>query len=112
MLSLMDKAASVAAVRHAGGAVVTASMDAIDFHTPIRVGDAVVLDAQVVKVGRTSMTIKVDVFKEHMASGEQELATTGTFVFVAVYENGKSRPVPPLSADPEANLANELDPRP
>ena len=44
VLALMDKAASVAAVRHAGGNVVTARMDGVDFHVPIRVGDAVALD--------------------------------------------------------------------
>ncbi|MFC6617932.1 acyl-CoA thioesterase [Deinococcus radiophilus] len=103
VLSLMDKAASVAAVRHAGGAVVTARMDGVDFRMPIRVGDAVALDARVVKVGRSSMTIQVDVYREHMASGEQELATTGTFVFVAVYENGKPRPVAPL----DENMSGE-----
>lgn len=109
VLSLMDKAASVAAVRHSGGNVVTARMDAVDFHMPIRLGDAVALDARVIKVGRTSMTIQVDVYRETMASGEQQLATSGLFVFVAVDENGKPRPVPALQAsdgqpvsDPEA----------
>ena len=102
VLSLMDKAASVAAVRHAGGNVVTARMDGVDFHTPIRVGDAVALDAQGVKVGRSSMTIRVDVYREHMASGEQQLATSGFFVFVALDDEGRTRPVPPL---PEADEA-------
>lgn len=98
VLSLMDKAASVAAARHAGGsgAVVTARMDGVDFHTPIRVGDAVALDARVVRVGRSSMTVRVDVYRENMASGEQQLATTGLFVFVALDEDGRPRPVPPL----------------
>lgn len=99
VLSLMDKAASVAAVRHAGGNVVTARMEAVDFHLPIRVGDAVALDARVVKVGRSSMTIRVDVYREHMASGEQHLATTGLFVFVALDEAGKPRAVAPLAQE-------------
>lgn len=97
VLSLMDKAASVAAVRHSRSAVVTARMDGVDFHVPIRVGDAVALEAQVVKVGRSSMTVRVDVHREHLASGEQQLATSGTFVFVAVDEHGRPIPVPPLS---------------
>ncbi|WP_019586428.1 acyl-CoA thioesterase [Deinococcus apachensis] len=100
VLSLMDKAASVAAVRHAGGAVVTARMDGVDFHVPIRVGDAVALDARVVRVGRTSMRVRVDVYRENMASGEQQLATTGFFVFVAVDEEGRPRQVPPLAVEP------------
>ncbi|RJF72660.1 MULTISPECIES: acyl-CoA thioesterase [Deinococcus] len=109
VLSLMDKAASVAAVRHSGANVVTARMDAVDFHVPIRVGEAVALDARVIKVGRTSMTVQVDVYRENMKSGEQQLATNGLFVFVAVDEQGQPRPVPPLqegdgevSTDPEA----------
>lgn len=96
VLSLMDKAASIAAVRHSKANVVTARMDAVDFHVPIRVGDAVALEARVVKVGRTSMTIRVDVQREHLASGEQQLATSGTFVFVAVDSEGRPVPVPPL----------------
>ncbi len=109
VLSLMDKAASVAAVRHASGNVVTARMDGVDFHVPIRVGDAVALDAQVVKVGRTSMTIRVDVYREHMPTGEQELATTGTFVFVALDDQNRPRPVPPL-ADGQDTSSAEPDP--
>lgn len=98
VLSLMDKAASVAAVRHARTTVVTARMDGVSFHVPIKVGDAVALQAQVVKVGRTSMTVQVDVYREHLATGEQQLATSGTFVFVAVDASGKPTPVPPLEA--------------
>lgn len=109
VLSLMDKAASVAAVRHARGAVVTARMDGVDFHVPIRVGDAVALDARVVKVGRSSMTIRVDVYRENMASGEQQLATTGFFVFVAVDEDGKPCPVDAL---PEGQDTASADPDP
>ncbi|MBZ9750827.1 acyl-CoA thioesterase [Deinococcus sp. HMF7604] len=109
VLSLMDKAASIAAVRHAGGNVVTARMDGVDFHVPIRVADAVALDAQVVKVGRTSMTIRVDVYREHMASGEQEIATTGYFVFVALDDAGKPRAVPPL---PEGQDTSSVQPDP
>lgn len=96
LLSLMDKAASIAAVRHAGSDVVTARMDAVDFHMPIRVGDAVALEAEVIKVGRTSMTVKVDVYREHLSTGEQVLATSGQFVFVALDEEKRPRPVPPL----------------
>ncbi|WP_415789329.1 acyl-CoA thioesterase [Deinococcus saxicola] len=106
VLSLMDKAASVAAVRHGGGNVVTARMDGVDFRLPIRVGDAVALDAQVVRVGRSSMTVRVDVYRETMTTGEQELATTGTFVFVAVDGEGKPCPVPPLPEGQETPSAH------
>ncbi len=99
VLSLMDKAASMAAIRHARGSVVTARMDAVDFHLPIRRGDAVALEAEVTRSGRTSMTVKVDVYRETLATGEQQLATSGSFVFVAV--DGEGRPRPLGSREPE-----------
>lgn len=112
VLSLMDKAASVAAVRHAGGAVVTARMDGVDFRVPIQVGDAVALDARVVRVGRTSMTIQVDVYRENMASGDQQLATTGFFVFVAVDAEGRPRSVPPLEGQASGAALPDPEDRP
>ncbi|GGR40195.1 acyl-CoA thioesterase [Deinococcus ruber] len=93
VLSLMDKAASMAAIRHCQGSVVTARMEAVDFHLPIRRGDAVALEAEVVHTGRTSMRVKVDVYRETLATGQQQLATSGMFVFVAVDEHGKPRPI-------------------
>jgi acyl-CoA thioesterase YciA len=106
VLSLMDRAASIAAVRHARNHVVTARMDAVDFHLPVRVGDALALEAQVIRVGRTSMTVRVDVFRETLTTGEQQLATNGTFVFVAVGPDGVPVPVPPLPGPPLPDAAN------
>ncbi len=103
VLSLMDKAASMAAVRHAKETVVTARMDAIDFHIPIRVGDALALEARVVRVGRTSMTVQVEVFREVLATGQQDLATSGTFIFVAIDQDGRPIPVPPLEEQTEGS---------
>ena len=96
ILSLMDKVASIAAVRHAKQTVVTARMDAVEFHVPVKVGSAVALEAKVYAVGRTSMKVHVDVMLEDLTTGEQKLATSGNFVFVALDENGKPSRVPPL----------------
>ena len=93
VLSQMDKAASMAAIRHCQGNVVTARMEAVDFHLPIRRGDAVALEAEVIHTGRASMRVKVDVFRETLATGQQELATSGVFVFVAVDDQGRPRPI-------------------
>ena len=106
VLSLMDKTASVAAVRHAKHHVVTARMDAVDFHLPVRVGDALALEAQVIRVGRTSMTVRVDVYRENLMSGEQQLATNGTFVFVAVDLDGRPVAVPPLTPPADSSTRN------
>ena len=70
-LSLMGKAAFVAATRRARTAVVMASSDKIDFHMPVRVGEIVELDARVSRVGHSSMTVDVEVTAEILLSGER-----------------------------------------
>jgi uncharacterized protein (TIGR00369 family) len=103
-LALMDKAAFVAASRYARRAVVTASSERVDFHTPIRQGHLVELVARVVATGRTSMTVEVEMFSEDLLTGTRELGTRGRFVLVALDGHQRPAPVPPLRppARPEA----------
>ncbi len=89
ILSLMDKCAAFAAGRYCFGAVVTASIDRVDFRVPIRVGDVIELVGRVDSVGRTSMKVEVNVFKENRATRNQTLCTTGHFVMVALGADGK-----------------------
>ncbi len=91
IVSLMDKVAAYSAHRFSGGIVVTASIDKLDFNVPIRMGDYVELVARVESYGRTSLRVRVDVFR--VTLGDQTLATTGHFIFVALDEAGKPRPV-------------------
>lgn len=91
-LAWMDKAAFLAASRHAGGTVVTARSDRIDFSAPVRLGEIVEIVAKVSAVGRSSMTVRVSLRRESTPGGEQVVATTGEFVMIAVDRNG--RPVP------------------
>jgi acyl-CoA hydrolase len=63
------------------------SSDKVNFKVPIPVGSLVELDAQIGRVGRTSIEVKVDVYKEDMYSDHRELALSGSFVLVAVDEN-------------------------
>jgi acyl-CoA hydrolase len=91
-LSLMGKAAFVTATRHARQSVVMANSDKIEFHEPIHVGDLVEMIARIVRVGRSSMTVAVDMIREDMISGARKPAIRGTFEMVAVNEFG--RPVP------------------
>jgi len=95
----MDVAAGVAAIRHSGGATVTASIDRVDFLQPIRLGDIVVLRAQVNWTGRTSMEIGVRVDTEHPKTGERRYTTKAYLTFVAVDDNGRPRPVPPITPE-------------
>jgi acyl-CoA hydrolase len=96
-LSLMDKAAFVAASRHARRAVVTASSERVDFKIAVHHGDLVELVARVVATGRSSMTVLVKLFAENLLSGERQLCAQGKFVLVALDENGKPTAVPPAS---------------
>ncbi len=91
-LSLMGKAAFVAATRHARSAVVMATSDKIEFHVPVKVGEMVELTARVSRVGRASMTVAVEMMAENPHSGSRRLAVRGSFEMVAVDESG--RPVP------------------
>lgn len=95
-LSLMGKAAFVAATRRARCAVVMATSDKVEFHEPVRVGELVELTARVERVGRTSMTVTVDVVAEALISGHRRLAMRGSFEMVAVDGAGKPTPVPPI----------------
>ena len=92
-LSLMGKAAFVAATRRARKPIVMARSEKIEFHVPVRVGDMVELRARVVRVGRSSMTVIVDVISEGLLSGDRRLAVQGSFEMVAVDQNGKPTPV-------------------
>jgi acyl-CoA thioesterase YciA len=89
IVSVMDKVAGFAAGRFSGGAVVTASMDKVDFRIPIKMGEVVEIIAKVESVGRTSMRIKVDVLKA--MPNDSSLVTSGYFTFVAIDQNGKPR---------------------
>ena len=85
-LQLMDEASFICATRFSRKRVVTVSSDKIDFAKPIPEGSIVELVAQVIKVGKTSCKIKVDIFTERMYENERELAVTGYFTFVAINE--------------------------
>lgn len=92
-LSLMGKAAFVAASRRARRAVVMAGSDKVDFHLPVQVGQVVELKASVVRVGQTSMTVEVEVVAETLLSGQRALAMRGRFEMVAVDATGRPTPI-------------------
>ena len=93
-LSLMGKAAFVAATRRARAPVVMARAEKTDFHVPIRVGEIVEICAQVVRVGRSSMTVDVEMIAEVLLSGARRLAVRGAFEMVAVDASGRPLPLP------------------
>jgi uncharacterized protein (TIGR00369 family) len=88
-VAMMDEVGAITAMRACRKAVVTASIDRLDFKEPIRVGEFVEACGRVIRVGRTSLTVQVELWAEHPTTGRRRLSTTGTFVFVAVDPQGK-----------------------
>lgn len=99
VLALMDKTAAIAAIRFCRQPVVTASTERIDFRTPIRLGDIIEAQAQVIHTGRTSLIVKIDLYAEQPLTGERQRCTTGYYSFVSIDEQGKPRAVPPLKVE-------------
>jgi len=90
----MDLAAGVLAKRISHGRATTVAIHSMSFLRPVQVGSAVSCYAQLIKQGRTSMTIAVEVWVEVLASAEKYRVTEGTFIFVAIDEAGCPREVP------------------
>lgn len=96
LVSQMDLAAGVLAKKIAHGRVATVAIHSMTFLKPVHVGDVISCYADVVKFGNTSLTIEVEVWAESAISVESGRfrVTEGTFIFVAIDENGKPRQVP------------------
>lgn len=102
LLYLMDVVAGLAAVRHAGRPVVTASFDSVDFLNPVHIGEACNLRARVTWAGRTSVEVGVEVFAENLITGQRRHTTTAYATFVAIDPGtGKPAQVPPLLLETE-----------
>ena len=97
MMQWIDVCAGVAAMRQAGGSVVTASIDRLDFLHPVHVGEVVILQAMVNYVSRTSMEVGCRVETEDMKSRSRRYTTKAYLTFVAVDGHGKPRQLPPLT---------------
>lgn len=98
-LSMMGKAAFIAATRHCRQTVVMAASERIDFRAPIKVGEFAELSARVVMAGRSSMSVEVRLTVEDPMSGERAESALGRFVMVAVGEGGRPVSVPPRNGD-------------
>jgi acyl-CoA hydrolase len=101
LLSLVDRVASVAAVRHARCPCVTVSVDRVEFRQPIHVGELVTAHASVNYVGHTSLDVGVRVEAENVVSGERRHTNSCYLTFVAIDRDGHPTPVPPLVLESE-----------
>ena len=96
IMSWIDMVAGMTAQRHAGCDVVTASIDSIFFKESILIGEHVTLRASVNYVSRSSMEVGVQVTRDNPYNGVQSIATTAHLTFVALDENKKPKPAPPI----------------
>ncbi len=94
VLSQMDLAGGVPASHRAQGRIVTVAVEAMRFHQPIAIGDLVSFYAAITKVGTTSITVHIETWAARKKTGETVKVTEGTFIFVAIDEIGRPRPVP------------------
>lgn len=101
IMKLIDTAAGAVAKRHARSNVVTASIDRLDFHKPVYIGDLVTFKASLNCTGRTSMEIGVRVEAETFMTGEVRHAVSAYLTFVALDENGRPHEIPQLALTTE-----------
>ena len=99
VLHAMDIAAAIAAHRHCGRKVVTASFDRVDFLHPVKVGQVMVVRASVNYVARTSMEVGVKVLAEDLNTGERLHTASAYTTFVALGHDGKPVEVPALEPE-------------
>lgn len=109
IMRLVDTAAALAAIRHAGGLCVTVSIDEMSFLEPVHIGDVVTLRASVNDVGTTSMECGVRVEAEDPISGRRVHAASAYLVFVAIDDEGHPRPVPPLEAESDTERRRQRE---
>lgn len=104
IMKLVDEAGALACMKHAQTRVVTVAVDSMTFREPIKLGDLVTLNAEVTYTGRTSMEAEVQVISQNPITGERTHTNTAYLVYVALDENEKPTPVPPLVASSEEDV--------
>lgn len=113
VLSYIDEIAAIAAMKHSRRAVVTASIDSVNFLSAAVVGDILTLEAVVISTGRTSMEVFVKVESENLKTSRRTLTTTSILTMIAKDENGKPAPVARVipENDQEREMFNTADMR-
>ena len=101
IMKLVDEAGALACMRHAQRRVVTVAIDSMEFHNPIKIGELVLLTAEVTYTGHTSMEAEVQVQAENPITGERTHTNNAYLVYVALDDNGKPVAVPSIIPETE-----------
>ncbi|MDZ7872707.1 MAG: acyl-CoA thioesterase [Rhizobium sp.] len=96
VMAQMDLACGIRAAERARGRVVTAAVQEMAFAMPVKIGDTLCVYTEIARVGRTSMTLKVETWAQRYLTHVMEKVTEATFVMVALDADGKPTPVPPV----------------
>lgn len=107
VMGWVDICGAISAQRHSGKVVVTASVDALDFHAPIRIGDLVCLTGRVNASFRSSIEVGVRVEREDRNTRERTLCVEAFLTFVAVDEAGRPTTVPPVEIESDEDRERE-----
>ena len=101
IMKLVDEAGALACMRHAQKRVVTVAVDSMVFREPIKIGDLIILNAEVTYTGRSSMEAEVQVTAEHPITGERTHTNTAYVVYVALDDEGHPAAIPALIVETE-----------
>ena len=96
VMHLIDIAGAIACHRHTRSLLVTAAVDGLQFLHPIKVGDLIILRARVTCTFTTSLEAQVDVYSEEILTGTRQMTSRAYLTFVAISQDGRRLPVPPL----------------
>jgi uncharacterized protein (TIGR00369 family) len=109
IMKLIDTAAGAVAVRHARANAVTASIDRIDFHHPVFIGEFITLKASLNFVGKKSMEVGVRVESENLVTGKKQHTGSAYLTFVALDGNGRPVILPPLILENDVEKRRNLE---
>lgn len=105
IMKLVDEAGALACMRHAQKRVVTVAIDSMTFRQPIRIGDLVILNAEVTYTGKTSMEAEVQVVAENPVTGERTHTNAAYLVYVALDDEGRPTTIPALTTETDEEVA-------
>ncbi len=106
LVSFMDITGGLAAMLFCNEEVVTASIEALDFKTPIKQGDVIEQKGRVLYTGKTSMVVSVEVYRIEKFTGNKDFCCEGYFIYVAIDKKGNPKPVPAVKVLTESDKVN------
>jgi uncharacterized protein (TIGR00369 family) len=111
IMKLIDNTAGIVAARHCGSNVVTASIDRIDFHYPVFVGELLRITGSINFVGKSSMEVGVRIESENMFTGQVKHTGSAYLTFVSLDGHGKPAPVQPIVFETDDEIKRNCEAR-